>query len=781
MTGDAGWAGVIANAWMQPPGKPIWIIFTESQSTNLLSMMAEATALLPENRRWQATFSTYCTNLPPDVDCRVRCVVSGSEEARMAIARGLVIDLTKPMPQAVDSPATHAARTGHAIGGETARISSPPTEFVAIQGEEIDLEEEYKVAGTALEQEYQLEGLSSIPPAMLPPRSNIPKRKIKTGRTETSPKIVRNRILLTLIACFGLLLISGVGGSYIWVLLLKNNQTAITLGGKPPTDESPNGGVAATGTTAAEGETDSISSPVGGVQEQPSTEAVGGTVAGDDPVPVDVADRDKLRVAQVTINIGESEMSGSVAKRTTSSLELNSSIAEVDQDDPNIELHIVAKRSILIDNFVAGTTLEVSATEDLDETKKESRKWSWERETQGDGDWTPIANASGETYEVSTDDYSHKIRCKLEYASSAPGATTTVSSNPVSCYPRSTLTIKYDDLIKKNSIQDVFATVEADSPHTTTSLREDTSYSFLGEKITKEGQKLVYKNFHIKKLKSVEEQLAAWRQPAQKAYQEVKVSIKALHKILMKSFKQVGLQPETDIVTSFLSRMDDKNPVVFIKYSEQLNQLLQDIDDVERLRHSNEKPDENLKKKKANLDARLVQNASKYRPAWLSASNPESRLAELALFRNVFRDGKMEDGKTEDGKKIDGISIAKAWENLVHSRNRLREALVESIKFEDQFDKNREIEVTVPKGDIAVIRSKGLLLSYPIIFDLVIDSKASIKESLESSKSLDVPDWYRPTNPKGSSSTPSPPFLLDLSPPAPVPAKNNPTAIPDLQ
>ena len=104
LTGDAGWAGVIANAWLQPPGKPVWIIFSESQSASLLSLMVEATALLPENRRWQATFSTYCTNLPPDVDCRVRCVVSGSEEARMASARGLVIDRTKPMPQAVESP-----------------------------------------------------------------------------------------------------------------------------------------------------------------------------------------------------------------------------------------------------------------------------------------------------------------------------------------------------------------------------------------------------------------------------------------------------------------------------------------------------------------------------------------------------------------------------------------------------------------------------------------------------------------------------------------------------
>ena len=27
ITGDAGWAGVVANAWLQPTGKPVWIVF----------------------------------------------------------------------------------------------------------------------------------------------------------------------------------------------------------------------------------------------------------------------------------------------------------------------------------------------------------------------------------------------------------------------------------------------------------------------------------------------------------------------------------------------------------------------------------------------------------------------------------------------------------------------------------------------------------------------------------------------------------------------------------
>jgi hypothetical protein len=64
------------------------------------------------------------TNLPPDVDCKVRCVVSGSEEARMASARGVVINLTQASGPAPPSEAVTAARNGTIIGGH---LSGPPS------------------------------------------------------------------------------------------------------------------------------------------------------------------------------------------------------------------------------------------------------------------------------------------------------------------------------------------------------------------------------------------------------------------------------------------------------------------------------------------------------------------------------------------------------------------------------------------------------------------------------------------------------------------------------
>jgi hypothetical protein len=116
IAGDAGWAGVVANAWLNNASKPIFLIFSEDQSPEILPLIAEAIAILPPSKRWQATFGTYVTNLPPDVDCKVRCVVAGSDEARMASARGVVIDLTQPCGPAPSSEAATAARNGTCVG-----------------------------------------------------------------------------------------------------------------------------------------------------------------------------------------------------------------------------------------------------------------------------------------------------------------------------------------------------------------------------------------------------------------------------------------------------------------------------------------------------------------------------------------------------------------------------------------------------------------------------------------------------------------------------------------
>ncbi|TWT66370.1 GAP1-N2 domain-containing protein [Allorhodopirellula solitaria] len=127
-TGDAGWGGYLAGLIAAPSNKPVWILFDLSQSQSLLSLLDESIALLPETQRWSATFSTYYTNLPPEIDCRVRCVLAGTDEARLASARGTVIDLTAKLPPAAHSPLTELARSGtHSAESNDSPLTDPLT------------------------------------------------------------------------------------------------------------------------------------------------------------------------------------------------------------------------------------------------------------------------------------------------------------------------------------------------------------------------------------------------------------------------------------------------------------------------------------------------------------------------------------------------------------------------------------------------------------------------------------------------------------------------------
>jgi hypothetical protein len=141
VVGDAGWAGVLADNLSSSNSKPIWIVFSIDQSAHLLPMLNEAISLLPVPQRWQVTFSTYATTIPPDIDCRVRCVLEGSNEARLAPARGPVIDLTKPLPLAPSAPLVILAREGPKLESTVVRPTILPASLdgTGELGEHVDL------------------------------------------------------------------------------------------------------------------------------------------------------------------------------------------------------------------------------------------------------------------------------------------------------------------------------------------------------------------------------------------------------------------------------------------------------------------------------------------------------------------------------------------------------------------------------------------------------------------------------------------------------------------
>lgn len=110
LTGDAGWAGVLAESATR--ATPVFLII--DPSTNILPLLVEAQSLLAPKQRWGVTLSTYYTKLPAGVECQWRCVLKGSPEAKGArtIPGSLIIDLTQKLGTAAGGVLVEAARSG---------------------------------------------------------------------------------------------------------------------------------------------------------------------------------------------------------------------------------------------------------------------------------------------------------------------------------------------------------------------------------------------------------------------------------------------------------------------------------------------------------------------------------------------------------------------------------------------------------------------------------------------------------------------------------------------
>ena len=111
VAGDAGWAGVLANAAMLDPTKPATVIYP--RGTRALDLVAEAMSLLPEAYRWRVTFTTYFTQPIAGVRCTWRFCLDGTSAATAARqAGGLVIDACAPAACTRTGEFVEAARAG---------------------------------------------------------------------------------------------------------------------------------------------------------------------------------------------------------------------------------------------------------------------------------------------------------------------------------------------------------------------------------------------------------------------------------------------------------------------------------------------------------------------------------------------------------------------------------------------------------------------------------------------------------------------------------------------
>jgi len=181
-TGDAGWAGVLAQH-AYDARRPAYLVVPED--CDVLALLTEALALLPERKRWKVSFCTCFTKMPAGIDCLWRCVIAGSPEADAALSLqgDLVLDLTKRLGPAPESPLVTSARTGQAPAEVRAAAPSQQASPIPFAGLS-----ERVIANPALAIDEELRlSLPPAPPAITrpptiaPPRTTSPP-SLKTGR-----------------------------------------------------------------------------------------------------------------------------------------------------------------------------------------------------------------------------------------------------------------------------------------------------------------------------------------------------------------------------------------------------------------------------------------------------------------------------------------------------------------------------------------------------------------------------------------------------------------------
>ncbi|MBT3202305.1 MAG: hypothetical protein HN350_20590, partial [Phycisphaerales bacterium] len=119
-TGDAGWGGVLAQAFRENPRVPAYVIY--SPGTDVLKLFAESLAVLPPQQRWEVNFATYYTSMPAGCFYHWRGILAGSRAAQelAKFPNAVVIDLTSPLAQAPSNDYTDAARSGQALAATAA-------------------------------------------------------------------------------------------------------------------------------------------------------------------------------------------------------------------------------------------------------------------------------------------------------------------------------------------------------------------------------------------------------------------------------------------------------------------------------------------------------------------------------------------------------------------------------------------------------------------------------------------------------------------------------------
>ncbi|HUP79428.1 MAG TPA: hypothetical protein VM260_12830, partial [Pirellula sp.] len=434
--------------------------------------MQEATAILPESRRWQATFSTYCTNLPPDVECRVRCVIAGSDEARMSIARGTVLDLTKPMGLAPDNDATEAATNGYTVGTTSNLVQSIEELNNASDQTSEDIESALSTHASD-DGEYRLKPQI---PGRLPIPLAMPSRRFANEMEGWGEKSLNGQYkiwkVLTLalgvlvflsLACTGLFYFASTKNPFAGIVAETPKETPV-----PASEEAdaakPNGASSAEPTETSNGV---IGATINTPENKPSMDKKASEINENEPIEKELLIATVMvsnaKLPDVTLS-AESKYfhyrEGNVylkAKKVGYDYELTPelkgelkigdtslpfSISVKNVDEPNLKVVLSDDSEKPLNGYAfVGSKLSAKAEGKDGDAMDNIQTYSWQGD-QADDKWVDFSK----NQDVQLDSKFARVRCVMRYATSVPADGTEAISKTIAVQPLGIATLDFSKL-----------------------------------------------------------------------------------------------------------------------------------------------------------------------------------------------------------------------------------------------------------------------------------------------------------------------------------------------
>ena len=146
MAGDAGWAGVLAQSFLDKPRERFFILFDPDRPVNCLQLVREAVQLLPPERRWEVSYNTCVSNAPIGVISNWNFCPKNNDfmQSASVIPSKVLVDLTAPAAIPAVTVLVQAARSGEVPAAATPQGSpvqkNSPVESTPMPNASVPLE-----------------------------------------------------------------------------------------------------------------------------------------------------------------------------------------------------------------------------------------------------------------------------------------------------------------------------------------------------------------------------------------------------------------------------------------------------------------------------------------------------------------------------------------------------------------------------------------------------------------------------------------------------------------